>query len=70
MVGTRSEHVTCMEVDQKEETVEGAQAPVVAAIPAIPAGGARKVRTVAGVKIKAESSEMILQWISKMSLEI
>ena len=67
MVGTGSECVMCMEVNKKEETVEGAQA---LAVPAIPAGGARKARTVAGVKIKVVSSEIILQWISKTSLEI
>ena len=67
MVGTGLEHVTCMEVNKKEETVEGAQAPVVEAIPA---GGARKARTVAGMKIKVVSSEIILQWISEISLEI
>ena len=57
----------CMEVNKKEERGEGTQAQTAAAIPA---GGVRKARRVAGVKIKAVSSEMILQWISEMSLEI
>ena len=77
--------MTCMEVENKEETVEGAQTPVVAAIPAISAKaapkpsrasaiqGAQKARTVAGIKIKAVSSKTVftlLQWISKTSMEI
>ena len=76
----------CMEVENKEETVEGAQAPAVAALPAIGAeaapklsgasaaqGAPKKARTVAGIKIKAVSSETVftlLQWISETSMEI
>ena len=43
MVGKGSECVMCMEVENKEETVEGAQAPAVAAIPAIGAKAAPKL---------------------------
>ena len=60
MVGTGSERVTWMEVKKQEERGEDTQGTQAQASAVIPAVGARKARTVAGVKLKAVSSEMIL----------